>query len=195
VEVEVQPHNEEPPFEAVAYDTLAGRFSEFREFEDEWLDSHPVNQTELCFFGPFKGERMVVFDLAAALSDIKRASGGLLVPNRSSPLHTAMLALAFFALLAWGFAAMRFFRGGGAARGDKDDGLQHDERQPLRGEEAIGWRGRLGGAVGWGMARPTVVTDLQAPGGVEGINGGTRELPLVGGTPREWGTMQEVNLT
>ena len=49
--------------------------------------------------------------------------------------------------------------------------------------------------MGWGMARPTVVTDLQAPGGVEGINGGTRELPLVGGTPREWGTMQEVNLT
>ena len=151
----MQPHNEEPPFEAVAYDTLAGRFSEFREFEDEWLDSHPVNQTELCFWGPFKGERMVVFDLAAALSDIKRASGGLLVPNRSSPLHTAMLALAFFALLAWGFAAMRFCRGGGVARGDKDDGLQHDERQPLRGEEAVGWRGRLGGQwAGVWRARP-----------------------------------------
>ena len=39
------------PFQAPAHDTLQGQFSTVKEFQEQWLDSHPVDSQDTCYYG------------------------------------------------------------------------------------------------------------------------------------------------
>lgn len=86
------------PFQAPAHDTLQGQFSTVKEFQQQWLDSHPEDSTSTCYYGinPGNGRRVVVFDLASALTKV---DSGWANPHRSFAMHVGKIVMAFFALL------------------------------------------------------------------------------------------------
>ena len=94
------------PFDAPAHDTLQGQFSSVKEFQEQWLDSHPEGSSSTCYYGVNRanGQRVVVFDLESALTKVDTGWAG---PHRSFAMHVCKLVVAFFAFLFAGLVMLK----------------------------------------------------------------------------------------